>query len=145
MNLTDEEASLLLILKDMVEPLGKPFQQPFEQLRQKVLCVPDESPFYIKMPKGSQYKETKITRVLEKGILDHTEVRMSLAADTSRKLTYELKPLKIMDYDGFCTLYLINKRLKSPASAGFCTARGNHRRKPMEERRSRSLLCYNKG
>lgn len=120
MNLTDEEASLLLVLKDMVEPLEKPFQQPFEQLRQKVLCVPDESPFYIKMPKGSQYKETKITRVLEKGILDHTEVRMSLAADTLRKLTYELKSLKIMDYDGFCTSYLINKRLKSPASAGFC-------------------------
>ena len=108
MNLTDEEASLLLVLKDIVEPLGKLFQKPFERLRQKVLRVPDESPFYIKMPKGSQYKETKITRVLEKGILEHTEVRMSLAADTSRKLTYELKPLKIMNYDGFWYLLGIN-------------------------------------
>ena len=33
---------------------------------------------------------------------------MSLAADTSRKLTYELKPLKIMNYDGFWYLLGIN-------------------------------------
>ena len=47
-------------------------------------------------------------RVLEKGIRTHTEVLMSLAADTSRKLTYELKPLKIMNYDGFWYLLGIN-------------------------------------
>lgn len=108
MNLTDEEASLLLVLKDMVEPLGKPFQKPFEHLYQKVLRAPEESPFYIKMPSGSQYKESKITRVLERGIIDHTEVRMTLAADPKRKLTYELKPLKIMNYDGFWYLLGIN-------------------------------------
>ena len=108
MNLTDEEASLLLVLKDIVEPLGKPFQKPFELLRQKVLRSPEESPFYIKMPKGSQYQESKITRVLERGIIEHTEVRMSLAADPTRKLTYELKPLKIMNYDGFWYLLGIN-------------------------------------
>lgn len=108
MNLTDEEASLLLVLKDIVEPLGKPFQKPFELLRQKVLRSPEESPFYIKMPKGSQYQKSKITRVLERGIIDHTEVRMTLAADPKRKLTYELKPLKIMNYDGFWYLLGIN-------------------------------------
>lgn len=108
MNLTDAEASLLLVLKDIVEPLGKPFQQPFEHLYQKVLRVPEESPFYIKMPKGSQYQESKVTRVLERGIIDHTEVRMTLAADPKRKLTYELKPLKIMNYDGFWYLLGIN-------------------------------------
>ena len=108
MNLTDEEASLLLVLKDIVEPLGRPFQKPFELLRQKVLRSLEESPFYIKMPKGSQYQESKITRVLERGIIDHTEVRMSLAADPTRKLTYELKPLKIMNYDGFWYLLGIN-------------------------------------
>ncbi len=108
MDLTDKEASLLLMMQELIAPFGKRFQEPFERLRQKVLRVPDESPFYIKMPKGSQYKETKITRVLEKGILEHTEVRMSLVADTSRKLTYELKPLKIMNYDGFWYLLGIN-------------------------------------
>ena len=108
MNLTDEEASLLLVLKDIVEPLGELFQKPFELLRQKVLRFPEESPFYIKMPSGSQYKESKITRVLEKGIIDHTEVRMTLVADPKRKLNYELKPLKIMNYDGFWYLLGIN-------------------------------------
>lgn len=107
-NLTDKEASLLLVLKDIVEPLGTPFQKPFELLRQKVFSSAQQSPFYIKMPKGSRYTETNITRVLEKGILEHTEVRMSLAADTTRKLTYELKPLKIMNYDGFWYLLGIN-------------------------------------
>ncbi|MBR3632756.1 MAG: WYL domain-containing protein [Elusimicrobiaceae bacterium] len=107
-DLTDKEASLLLMMQELIAPFGKRFQEPFERLRQKVLRVPDESPFYIKMPKGRQYQETKITRVLEKGILEHTEVRMSLAADITRKLTYELKPLKIMNYDGFWYLLGIN-------------------------------------
>ena len=60
------------------------------------------------MPTGKKYEETKITHVLEKGIRTHTEVLMSLAADPSRKLTYELKPLKIMNYDGFWYLLGIN-------------------------------------
>lgn len=108
MNLTEAEASLLLVMQDVISPLGKPFQDTLASLRQKVLNAPEESPFYIKMPAGNKYEETKITRVLEKGIRTHTEVLMSLAADTSRKLTYELKPLKIMNYDGFWYLLGIN-------------------------------------
>lgn len=108
MNLTEGEASLLLVMQDVISPLGKPFQDTLASLRQKVLNAPEESPFYIKMPTGNKYEETKITRVLEKGIRTHTEVLMSLAADTSRKLTYELKPLKIMNYDGFWYLLGIN-------------------------------------
>lgn len=108
MNLTQAEASLLLVMQDVISPLGKPFQNSLASLRQKVLNAPEESPFYIKMPAGSKYEETKITRVLEQGIRTHTEVLMSLAADTSRKLTYELKPLKIMNYDGFWYLLGIN-------------------------------------
>lgn len=108
MNLTEAEASLLLVMQDVISPLGKPFQDSLASLRQKVLNAPEESPFYIKMPMGNKYEETKITRVLEKGIRTHTEVLMSLAADTSRKLTYELKPLKIMNYDGFWYLLGIN-------------------------------------
>lgn len=108
MNLTQAEASLLLVMQDVISPLGKSFQNSLASLRQKVLNATEESPFYIKMPAGSKYEETKITRVLEQGIRTHTEVLMSLAADTSRKLTYELKPLKIMNYDGFWYLLGIN-------------------------------------
>ena len=108
MNLTQAEASLLLVMQDVISPLGKSFQNSLASLRQKVLNAPEESPFYIKMPVGSKYEESKITRVLEQGIRTHTEVLMSLAADTSRKLTYELKPLKIMNYDGFWYLLGIN-------------------------------------
>lgn len=108
MNLTESEASLLLVMQDVISPLGKPFQDSLASLRQKVLNAPEESPFYIKMPTGNKYEETKITRVLEQGIRTHTEVLMSLAADTTRKLTYELKPLKIMNYDGFWYLLGIN-------------------------------------
>ena len=108
MNLTETEASLLLVMQDVISPLGKPFQDTLASLRQKVLNAPEESPFYIKMPTGNKYEETKITRVLEKGIRTHTEVLMSLAADPTRKLTYDLKPLKIMNYDGFWYLLGIN-------------------------------------
>ena len=108
MNLTEGEASLLLVMQDVISPLGKPFQDTLASLRQKVLNAPEESPFYIKMPTGNKYEETKITRVLEKGIRTHTEVLMSLAADPTRKLTYDLKPLKIMNYDGFWYLLGIN-------------------------------------
>ena len=108
MNLTEAEASLLLVMQDVISPLGKPFQDTLASLRQKVLNAPEESPFYIKMPTGNKYEETKITRVLEKGIRTHTEVLMSLAAAPTRKLTYDLKPLKIMNYDGFWYLLGIN-------------------------------------
>ncbi len=108
MNLTEQEASLLLVMQDIIAPLGANFQQSLDSLRHKVLSAPKESPFYIKMPAGCKYEETKITRVLEQGIRTHTEVLMSLAADTTRKLTYELKPLKIMNYDGFWYLLGIN-------------------------------------
>ena len=108
MNLTEAEASLLLVMQDVISPLGKPFQDTLASLRQKVLNAPEESLFYIKMPTGNKYEETKITRVLEKGIRTHTEVLMSLAADPTRKLTYDLKPLKIMNYDGFWYLLGIN-------------------------------------
>ncbi len=108
MNLTEAEESLLLVMQDMISSLGKPFQDTLASLRQKVLNAPEESPFYIKMPTGNKYEETKITRVLEKGIRTHTEVLMSLAADPTRKLAYDLKPLKIMNYDGFWYLLGIN-------------------------------------
>lgn len=108
MNLTEQEASLLLVMQDIIAPLGGIFQRSLDSLRHKVLSASEESPFYIKMPAGCKYEETKITRVLEQGIRTHTEVLMSLAADTTRKLTYELKPLKIMNYDGFWYLLGIN-------------------------------------
>ena len=95
-------------MQDIIAPLGANFQRSLDSLRHKVLSAPEESPFYIKMPTGCKYEETKITRVLEQGIRTHTEVLMSLAADTTRKLTYELKPLKIMNYDGFWYLLGIN-------------------------------------
>lgn len=108
MNLTEQEAFLLLVMQDIIAPLGANFQRSLDSLRHKVLSAPEESPFYIKMAAGCKYEETKITRVLEQGIRTHTEVLMSLAADTTRKLTYELKPLKIMNYDGFWYLLGIN-------------------------------------
>lgn len=108
MNLTEAEASLLLVIQDVIFPLGKPFQDTLASLRQKVLNTPEESPFYIKMPAGNKYEETKITRVLEKGIRTHTKVFMTLSADTSRPLNYDVNPLKIMNYDGFWYLLGIN-------------------------------------
>lgn len=108
MNLTEAEASLLLVMQDVISPLGKPFQNTLASLRQKVLNAPEESPFYIKMPAGNKYEETKITRVLEKGIRTHTKVFMTLSADTSRPLNYDVNPLKIMNYDGFWYLLGIN-------------------------------------
>lgn len=108
MNLTEAEASLLLVMQDVITPLGKPFQKSLASLRQKVLNAPEESPFYIKMPSGSKYEETKITRVLEKGIRTHTKVFMTLSADPSRSLNYDIDPLKIMNYDGFWYLLGIN-------------------------------------
>ncbi len=108
MDLTDKEASLLLMMQELIAPFGKRFQEPFERLRQRILREPEESLFYIKMLPGNAYEETPITRVLEKGISEHTEIRMTLAADTNRPLNYRLNPLKIMNYDGFWYLLGIN-------------------------------------
>ena len=108
MNLTKAEASLLLVMQDVIAPLGKSFQETLASLRHKVLNAPEESPFYIKMPAGNKYEESKITHILEKGIRTHTKVFMTLSADTSRPLNYDVNPLKIMNYDGFWYLLGIN-------------------------------------
>ncbi len=108
MNLTEGEASLLLFMQDMVSPLGAHFEKPLKLLRSKLLNAPEESPFYIKMPAGTKYPENEIARVLEKGIRSHTTILMTLSAAPEKKLGYDLKPLKIMNYDGFWYLLGIN-------------------------------------
>jgi predicted DNA-binding transcriptional regulator YafY len=112
--LNDEEASMLVLMADIIKPLGSKFNNSFNSLKSKVINIPADSPFYIKMPKGTNYKETEITKILEKGIETHTWINMTLAQDPSRKLEYQLKPLKLINYDGIW--YLLGLRTRCTGS-----------------------------
>lgn len=59
MNLTGQEASLLLVMQDIIAPLGANFQRSLDSMRHKVLSAPEESPFYIKTPADCKYEKTK--------------------------------------------------------------------------------------
>lgn len=106
--LTDEEASMLVLMSDIIKPLGAKFNTSFSTLKNKVLNANEESLFYIKLHKGPPYKETVITKTLERSIHEKTWVNMTLTHDPSRKLEYQLRPLKIINYDGFWYLLGIN-------------------------------------
>ncbi len=106
--LSDEEASMLVLMSDIVKPLGARFDSSFQSLKNKIFNTNADSPFYIKMPKGLKYEETAVTKVLERGIETNTWINMTLTHAPTKKLSYQLRPLKIINYDGFW--YLLGLR-----------------------------------
>ena len=101
MKLSNEEASMLVLMADIIKPLGSRFDNSFQNIKNKLFNSEEESPFYVKMPKGLKYETNAITTVLEKGIETKTWIKMTLAHDPAKKLLYLLCPLKLLNYEGF--------------------------------------------
>jgi predicted DNA-binding transcriptional regulator YafY len=99
---------MLVLMVDIVKPLGARFDNSFQSLKNKIFNTDADSPFYIKMPKGLKYEESATTKMLEKEIEEKTWINMTLAHDPTKKFLYEIRPLKLLNYEGFWYLLGVN-------------------------------------
>lgn len=104
---TQEEASMLVLLSEVAKSLGKNFGNSFENIKQKVLCPPSESPFYIKMPKTLGYNKTEVTDCIEGAVERHKVITISYAKTENEIRKYIVQPYKIVNFEGFWYLYAI--------------------------------------
>lgn len=113
MKLTGAEASILILMHDLATSLGGNFSHSFELLKNRLLTLPQENPFFIKMTGGETYKDSPVTRVLEKAI--RTRKWVNVCYKGGKMACYAVRPLKLMWMEGFwylLTLTNTNKLLK---------------------------------
>jgi predicted DNA-binding transcriptional regulator YafY len=99
--LTNEEASIIIFMSDIIQSLGSDFTKSFKTLQKKISNDDAETPFYIKVPKSLEYQETAIVQTIKKAIKDKTTLMLTYAMRPENKLGYVFHPLKIINYDGF--------------------------------------------
>ena len=115
--LTEKEASLLVLMTDVIKPLGKHFANSFETLKSKVLNADKISPFYIKINDSVQYKQTDITEKIKDAITAYNIINIKYSKEKQQEINYQIKPLKIINYDGFW--YLMGLKTDNNAMRTF--------------------------
>lgn len=99
MQLTSIEASILVLMSDVAGSLGGDFADSFKLLKHRLLALPEDNPFFIKMNSGEMYKDTPITRTLEECIRAHEQLEICYKG--GKKACYPVRPLKLMWMEGF--------------------------------------------
>lgn len=98
MQISGAEASILVLMSDLASSLGGNFSKSFNLLKNRILSL-NNNPFFIKMNGGEVYKDTPITRTLEKCIQMRQWVNVCYKG--GKLACYSMRPLKIMWMDGF--------------------------------------------
>ena len=119
MKITCEEFAMLAVFSDIANALGDKFSQTYSSLKNKVLehNKVQETPFFVKMLKGREYKDTAITRNLEIAIECSYKIKIEYnTAKTEENINnVPIKPLKLLWFDGFWYLLALgykNRLLK---------------------------------
>lgn len=119
MKITCEEFAMLAVFSDIANALGDKFSQTYSSLKNKMLehNKVQESPFFVKMLKGREYKDTAITRNIETAIECSYKIKIEYkTAKTEEKINnVPIKPLKLLWFDGFWYLLALgykNRLLK---------------------------------
>jgi len=100
-NISGQEASMLVLMNEFAGTLGANFETIFKNLKQKFISSGrEDNPFYIKMQKGVDYKQTPILKVIENAVSQREIIKVSYSANNN-KSEYPVKPLKIAWIDGF--------------------------------------------
>jgi len=114
MKISCEEYVMLAMFSDIANALGDKFSKSYDSLKKKVQEYNNvsESPFFIKMLKGREYKDTEITRNLETAI--ECSYKIKIEYKTARKEddidNVPIKPLKLLWFDGFWYLLALGKK-----------------------------------
>lgn len=119
LKITCEEFAMLAVFSDIANALGEKFSDTYSSLKNKVLDYNNvkESPFFVKMLKGRDYKDTEITRNIETAIECLYKIKLEYkTAKTEEKINnVPIKPLKLLWFDGFWYLLALgykNRLLK---------------------------------
>ncbi|WP_428075499.1 helix-turn-helix transcriptional regulator [Candidatus Avelusimicrobium luingense] len=99
MKLSGAEASLLVVMNEMASSLGGNFGRTFSILKNRLLAMPQDNPFFIKLNNGEIYIDTPITKTLEECIRERKWVNVCYRG--GKLACYEVRPLKLMWMEGF--------------------------------------------
>ncbi len=123
MKISDKEAALLVFISETAGALGRDFSKSFSSLQKKFINIHEDNPFFIKIPAGTRYASTDITRTIETTI-KNKEILSIYYVGGAKPGYYKLKPLKIAWYEGFWYLlavgtqgYLLKFRLEQITKA----------------------------
>lgn len=99
--LTNEEASLLAFLYEIVKSLGKRFEEPFNEILKKVIASDTESAYYAKIPAGMKLgRNLPHVKELEDAIANANQVEFYYEKEGKEKWL-RVDPLKMVFFDGF--------------------------------------------
>jgi len=98
MKISGTEASILVLMSELASSLGGNFGHSFNLLKNRLL-TPQDNPFFIKMSSGETYKDTPITRTLEKCVRGREWIKIGYKG--GKMACYPLRPLKLMWVEGF--------------------------------------------
>lgn len=113
MKLSGAEASLLVIMSELAASLGDKFSDSFKLLKQRLLQMPEENSFFIKVSGGETYPDTPLTRTLEQCVRAHEKA--VICYQSGKRACYPARPLKLLWMEGFWYLLALmdnNKLLK---------------------------------
>ncbi|NQT23577.1 MAG: WYL domain-containing protein [Candidatus Omnitrophica bacterium] len=98
--ITEEEASLLSLFYEMAKAMGKNFEDSFRGILRKVMAKGAESPFYIKVPKGSKLNtQFPDMKALENAVEECRKIELYYLTQ-GREKWFRVDPLKVMFFDG---------------------------------------------
>ena len=88
LKITCEEFAMLAVFSDIANALGDKFSKTYSSLKNKVLehNKVQESPFFVKMLKGREYKDTEITRNLETAIECSYKTRLNIKQQNRKRI-----------------------------------------------------------
>ena len=107
MQLSAKEAALLAILSNIVASLGGSFQETYVTLRNRVLEMAPENPFFIKIPKGQAFLNDEQNKLIERAIKKRE--KLEIVYEKSKLSGKNISPLKIAWFDGFWYLLALGK------------------------------------
>lgn len=111
MQLTNEEASLLVLINSFVQSLkNKSLIKSFKSLKNRIIDNKSENPFFIKSQESTEYPINDITKKLEEFIKNKECI--SIEYEGNNKVIWNLKPLKIAYFEGFWYLLCLGMENK---------------------------------
>jgi len=99
MQLSGDEASMLVLMSDFADSLGSNFGKSFKQLKKRILTPTAENPFFIKLSTATEFPDTVVTKALASCI--RGKEKISLCYKGGKLPSYLLRPLKLLWVDGF--------------------------------------------
>lgn len=103
---TDMEAAIMVSMAEIARKLGGDFEKSFESLKQKIMPIANETPFYIKLSSSESYKRTPPIIALEDAVLGRRIVDIEYETLDGLR-SYKLEPYKIIHAEGSWYLFAL--------------------------------------